>query len=81
MATLSPLYTHLSVQVDLAVNESSGEVFVSSPLDFERQSVYVLMLSLSRSGSPSSFTTSSLRVMVADVNEPPRFDSLGYEVR
>lgn len=69
------------MQDDLKVNKSSGEVFISSSLDFERQSEYVLTLSASKSGSPSSFTTSSLRVMVEDVNEPPKFDSHSYEVK
>ncbi|XP_063233580.1 fat-like cadherin-related tumor suppressor homolog [Bacillus rossius redtenbacheri] len=62
-------YAILSLTEDFAVDESSGVLYVSSPLDRERQALYELVLRASDGGSEPLHEDLSVRVVIDDVND------------
>ncbi|KAL1023495.1 hypothetical protein UPYG_G00041480 [Umbra pygmaea] len=54
--------------------ESTGLLYLASPLDYERQTSHYLIIQASDKGLPSRSSTQTLRLEVGDVNDqPPRF--------
>ncbi|KAJ8670760.1 hypothetical protein QAD02_002019 [Eretmocerus hayati] len=60
---------------DFAVNEMSGEVFVSRKLDYDRRNTYHVEVIAFDKGSPSLTGTTTLMIKVENSNDkPPRFE-------
>ena len=66
---------------DFYVNTSSGEVYLSRSLDWERQNLYTLELHASDRGNPGNDETVSISILVQDLNDnDPIWESGFYSV-
>ncbi|XP_056372827.1 protocadherin Fat 2 [Hyla sarda] len=64
------------------INMETGELFVSSPLDHESTSSYILNITVYDLGAPQKSSWKILAINVLDVNDnEPKFPSSGYCVR
>ncbi|KAG8579549.1 hypothetical protein GDO81_010938 [Engystomops pustulosus] len=64
------------------INMETGELFVSSPLDHESTSSYILNITVYDLGIPQKSSWKILAINVLDVNDnEPKFPSSGYCVR
>ena len=54
---------------DFLVNTSTGEVYLSAPLDWERQNLYTLELHASDRGNPGNDETVTISITILDLND------------
>ena len=54
---------------DFSVNTSTGEVYLSAPLDWERQNLYTLELHASDRGNPGNDETVTISITILDLND------------
>ena len=67
--------------IDFSVNTSTGEVYLSESLDWERQNLYTLELHASDRGNPGNDETVSISISVQDLNDnDPIWESDFYTV-
>ena len=61
------------------ISESSGDLTLLNPLDYENTEVHQLTIKASDKGRPAKYTTCEVIINVQDVNdETPRFDPVTY---
>ena len=66
---------------DFLVDTNSGEVYLSAPLDWERQILYTLELHASDRGNPGNDKTATISITILDLNDnDPIWESDVYTV-
>lgn len=63
------IYSIVTDTNDFRIDPETGILFISSPLDRERQDLYELQIRASDNGQPSLFSDALVRIIVEDVND------------
>ena len=67
--------------IDFSIDTYTGQIFINSPLDYERQNRYVLEVVASDGGNPNQFSVARVRVFLEDLNDNvPEWKQVEYTV-
>ena len=67
--------------IDFSIDTYTGQIFINSPLDYERQNRYVLEVVASDGGNPNQFSVARVRVFLEDLNDNvPEWEQVEYTV-